>query len=81
MHQRLSSHKSKFGKQHKVLYYHFLKLHKESSFEVTITLLQRVEDLTQRLAYETDWINKLDTYIPSSFNTQTSLYTISSSCS
>ena len=76
MRSRFSRHKYAFTRIHKSLYHHFTKIHK-STFDVRITLVERVEQEQQRLATENWWIDKLDTFLPHGLNTRTSLYNIS----
>ena len=72
MRHRLAGHTYAFGRNHKSLYYHFIKIHK-SNFEINIILLQQVTDHKLRLVAENEWIEKLDTLLPRGLNTRSNI--------
>ena len=69
-----AGHKYAFGKVHKSLYYHFIKIHK-TTLDVHITLLESVPKLRDRLRAENEWIEKLDTILPRGLNTRSNINT------
>ena len=72
MRHRLSGHRYAFGKIHKSLYYHFIKIHK-TAFDVHVILLESVPDKQNRLAAENEWIETLDTLLPRGLNTRSNI--------